>query len=201
MTCARTEEREQVKIGTIGDAKRRYRESAGDAAGYRDLISLLIDSGFRQTLRNDSYFDALVLTEVMYNRTKQSIRSLTGKGGEGFICELMNPFTRALERIHARGGTVKLIVLGDEQPQALCELAKRFSGTLRIAVAKPLSRLQHFIICDSRIVRLEDYHGELSDSTSAHEIKAEVFFNNSEKARMLESFFEAIWSSVSPLTS
>jgi hypothetical protein len=189
------------KIVTIEDAKKRYRESRDDDTGYRALVTLLIDSGFSRPFQNDSYYDALVLTEAMFERTNRDIRWLTGSGTDGFVCELQDAFVATLKRVQSVGGTVKLIMLSDQKPKLICDLMTQFPKTLQVALAKPLFKLQHFIVCDSKIVRAESPHQELTNASSAHEIKAEVFFNNPERASMLSTFFDAIWTSVQPVNA
>lgn len=61
------------KIVTIQDAINAYRGHNAEAEGYRSLVTFLSDSGFNQPFKNDSYYDALVLTEAMLNRTNHSI--------------------------------------------------------------------------------------------------------------------------------
>jgi|SRR5882724_3486813 len=191
--------RQDSKILTVKDAKQKYRESHADESGYRDLVTLLIDSGFPKPFKNDSYYDALVLTEAMFERSNREIRWLTGSGTDGFVVELYDTFVATLERIRAAGGKVRIVMLSDQRPVQICDLMKQFPDTLQVALAKPLSKLQHFIVCDSKIVRVENTHENLSDLSGAHEVKAEVYFNNPEKANMLNTFFDAIWTAVKPV--
>jgi hypothetical protein len=186
------------KIVTIQDAINAYKGHNAEAEGYRSLVTFLIDSGFDQPFKNDSYYDALILTEAMLNRANHSIKLLTGPACDGFYCAISDYFTQALERIQRAGGQVKMIILGDSYPKGLTELASKFAGTFEIALAKPFKDLQHFIVCDSKIVRIENIHGKLDGQSSAHEIKADVNFNDPAKGKMLETFFESIWSVVNP---
>jgi hypothetical protein len=189
----------RAEILTIEDAINAYRGSSAEAEGYRSLITLLIDAGFSQPFKNDSYYDALVLTEAMLNRSNHRIKLLTGPACDGFYSALSVHFMNALQRIHNAGGEVKMIILGTCFPPALGELVKKFPGTFQIALAKPLTKLRHFIVCDSKIVRVEEYHEELSANSGAHEIKADVNFNNPSQGKMLETYFDSIWSAVSPV--
>jgi hypothetical protein len=102
-----TERSEIGKIVSIQDAINAYRGGRNsEAEGYRDLVTLLIDSGFDQPFKNDSYYDALVLTEAMLKRTNKRIKLLTGSACDGFYSAISEHFIAALDRIHKAGGEV-----------------------------------------------------------------------------------------------
>lgn len=185
------------KIMTIRDAKIRYRQSCSEAEGYRKLIALVIDWGFDHSLNNDSYYDALVLTEAMFSHSKSSIKLITGSAADGFISELQLPFVKAIERVRAANGKVQMIIFGNEVTPSVMEIANKYPDTFQAAAVNPSSPIRHFIVCDSKMLRHEELHGDLTDETSAHEIKAEVNFNNPRKAKMLETFFDAMWAAIS----
>ena len=190
----------QHHIFTVGDAQEQFRNSTEQTTGYRDLITLLIDTGFDKPFQNDSYFDALVLTDVMFRRSKQSVEILTGPALDGFLCELKESFIELLKRLKEVGGKVRIIVLCDKKPEQLktLELMRQFPDTLNIAFGTQTKPLQHFIVCDSRIVRVENIHEPITKSTRADEIKAEVYFNDPQKARTLKTFFNAVWTTLKP---
>jgi hypothetical protein len=91
-----------------------------------------------------------------------------------------------------------MIVLGSHYPSALSGLAKKYGKTFQIALAKPVKPLQHFIVCDSKIIRIENCHPDLNCESGAHEVKAEVNFNDLARGNMLEIFFDSVWSVLNP---
>lgn len=184
---------------TVQEAQERYVETKEATSGFRELIGLLINSGFTHPFSNDSYLDALNLTEVMLSHTNSDLLFLTGSGADGFLTHLTEPFRGALKRIENCKGQARIVILGDPMPSvpsALQKFQSEFSTSLKVATAKPLARLQHFIVCDSKIVRVEEYHEPLNNSSMASEIKAKVHFNNPSLANMLRTVFDGIWNVV-----
>lgn len=180
---------------TIARAKEIYRArgSQSVSADFRDLLCSAIDSKAKLAFDNHSYFDALFLTDIMFSRSQQQIRLLTGPKGDGFLSTLQKPFEAALERIRNSRGSVKIILLSTEVSPLLLDLQKRFPNVLEVFLAQASQKLNHFIVCDSTMARLEEPHGDLTPDTLATEIKAKVFFNSPEQATMLEGLFDAMW--------
>lgn len=184
---------------TVRAAAEQYeRANGGDSVSpaLREVINQLIDGNVKTEFSNDSYLDALVLTDVMFHRSTSSVRLLTGAGVDGFLGTLKTTFTETLERLKQSQGIVKIIVLGKELPAWLDELVKRYTGTLQICRAMPTTKIRHFIVCDSKMSRLEEVHDEISDETDATTIKARVSFNEPGRAQVLENYFDMLWNTV-----
>lgn len=190
------------KIVTVEDALAAYKqgkESNLSAEGYRSLdrslVDFLIDAGVGQAFSNDSYFDALVLTEAMLDRTNHQVKIVTGCGCGGFYSALFPHLTTALDRIRISGGHAKMIVAtrNSEYPEWLDALSREYDGVFSIGIVAPSDQVPHFIVCDGKIVRSERPHGELTKHSSAHEIKADVYFSSPDHGRILETSFDALW--------
>ena len=87
-----------------------------------------------------------------------------------------------------------MIVMSHQYPEWLKALVEDFNGTFEIACVNSNQREKHFIVCDSKMVREEELHGELTLSSKADLVKAKVNFNEPSKGKYLESLFESIWS-------
>jgi hypothetical protein len=180
---------------TIKDAIALYSqpESSGHSPALRELINYMIDQNIKTEFENDSYLDALTLTELMFRRSTKSIRMLTGPQGDGFLAALKKPFREALDRITSTGGKVQIVVLGQAN-SCLDTLQKEFPATLFVRQAKSANPLKHFTVCDTRMARVEQLHAELTSDTPASEIKARVCFNDPVQAKALEDGFDRIWN-------
>jgi len=189
-----TEVTEPQPGATIAQAISNYKAKAltRDAC-VNELVSAVVEQDAKITLPNHCYEHALEYTERMLSNTHQSINILTGDGQGSFYGTLIDHLIEALERIRASGGTAKMIVLSSAYPAWLEALAQEFPNTLALARLNATEPMEHFIVCDSKIVRLEQIHGELGPDSPADSIKATVTFNELDKGRELEQRFEALW--------
>ncbi len=184
---------------TIAEAQKRYRELGRESVypGYRDVVERLVRDNFRGEIPNDSYADALFLTDVMFSNSKTSVRMLTGDGCDGFFETLESSLSAMLFRLKQSGGFFKIIVLAEKMPQTLDRYCREYSGTLDASLGRATQQMKHFIVCDSAVSRMEQPHGELTPETLATEIKATVSFSNPVSAKRLESYFDALWGVLS----
>lgn len=184
---------------TVADAVTLYQANGGGSASpaLREVINQLIDGNVKTEFENDSYLDALTLTDVMFHRSNTSVRLLTGPGLDGFLGVLEKTFIDLLERLKKTGGFVRILLLSKDVPQWLSDLAKQYERTLTIHRALPIKPMPHFIVCDSKMSRQEEVHGPISDASDATAIKARVSFNEASKAEVLENYFDLMWKSVS----
>src|SRR6185437_2955011 len=178
---------------TIEQAIANYKAKSAARDDFKKLASAVIEQNAKITLSNDCYETALGYTERMLSDTHESINILTGDGQGKFYATLIEHLTAALERIRVSGGTAKMIVLSSTYPEWLKALAQEFPNTFTLARLNTTEPMAHFIVCDSKIVRLEKIHGELTPDSTADSIKATVIFNEPEKGRELEQKFAALW--------
>jgi hypothetical protein len=185
---------------TIEQAKAAY-TSCGGQWPFRLLLRKIIEDGARTEFDNDSYLDALFLTELMLERSKFQVRILSGPQADSFLSALRTPFEQALNRVAKTNGFVRIILLGPEVPLSLRDLQYRHPSVLSVALAKSESPVRHFIVCDTAMARFEEIHGELQPDTPAREIKAKVYFNDPDKSRWLEGFFDSAWTRLKQATA
>jgi len=102
-------------------------------------------------------------------------------------------------RIRKNNGKARIIVVNGTANE-LEPLKKKYAGTFEVALgtASKGSRVSHFIVCDSDMVREEEYHDVLTDESSADLIKAKVYCSNRVKADGLSLIFDGIWEKLSP---
>jgi hypothetical protein len=188
-------------IKTIADAIELYKRDRLESvcAGYKEAIELIIKNKIEDPLKNDSYLDALYLTEMMFNKTNNQALILTSNGVDHFIEALGESFEKMLERIGKVGGKVKMIILDGSVNQLLSTLLLKFNHVLEIkpGETKDGAIVNHFIACDSNMIRVEKPHGKLDPTSDISSIKADVYFNNENETQRTISFFNAAWRIVS----
>ena len=183
---------------TIKDAIDEYEEacSKNTTPPLSEIISALIERGYDQPFQNDSYLDALCLTHVMVNRTFSSMRVLTGGGGSvGFWKTLTTPFKDAACRLEKLNGSIQFIVLN---PKAECqaafdEIKSEHPKVFDFVLANSTNSISHFMVCDSRMVRLEQPHDPIVETSPADCIKAQVTFKSPGLAERYEGLFTSLW--------
>jgi hypothetical protein len=187
---------------TIGDALDWYGRDDGivRSSALREVINLMIQGNVKTDFENDSYLDALVLTEVMFNRANRSIQLFTGPGCEKFLQTLQQSFVNMLERFKnsEAGGTARIIMVADKKPDFLVNLESRYRGTLEVVLARAAETIGHFFVCDAKMARVEKPHALLTEKTPINAVQAQVSFNNPIAGKMLETRFEAYWNVVKP---
>jgi hypothetical protein len=183
---------------TVAEAVNLYQANGGGSASpaLREVINQLIDGNVKTEFENDSYLDALTLTDVMFHRTNKSVRLLTGPGADGFLGVLKATFVEMLERLKNSGGFVRILLLSNEVPGWLKGLTQQYDKTLTIRCALAAEPVEHFIVCDTKMARQEEVHGAISKESKATAIKARVSFNKPGQAEVLESYFDSMWKKV-----
>jgi len=183
---------------TIGVAQRIYLDTTKSAAhsALRSVIGTMIDKDIRTEFENDSYLDALILSEMMFARSVKSVKMLTGDGCDTFLQTLGDSFIGTLKRLQAIGGKMRVLMVATEIPKFISDAQAKFNTTLEVALlrVKPQTQVPHFLVCDSRMARVEKPHGPLTNDTPADAIQASVHFNNPSRSELLESRFDAFWS-------
>lgn len=193
-------DKNEVNVLTIDAATLQWHERGANAVypAYRTLITQMIDSGRQTEFNNDSYLDALFLTDLMLHRAQKEIRFLSGAQADGFLASLKDALVGALERIKKNNGFVRVILLGNGTPPLFSELKTKYEGTFDFSLAKANAEVQHFISCDSILARLEEPHAPLTGATPADKIRAKVYFNEPEQAKRLEHWFDYAWAVLRP---
>jgi len=159
------------------------------------LAEMAIDHELPELIENHCYADALFLTDLMFQHSKKSIDILTGNCGGEFLRTLSKNFTDAIGRIAARGGMVRVIQLNPTaKAEFFPELRKKYPGTFEFRFGSSKTEIKHRIVCDQKMVRLEDIHGEIKEKTDPNTINANVWFKNTVEAKKHSAYFEAVWN-------
>lgn len=184
---------EPVNIGSVQMWYEQHASIVANSA-LRKVINQMIDEKIRTEFDNDSYMDALILNEIMLDRSSKSVRMLTG-GCAFFLETLREAFTKAFERLHAANGKIWILVVGTEIPPFLAEAKAKYADTLEVATAQARNehKVEHFIVCDSVMARVEEPHPKLEKDTPINAVKAKVSFNDSSRAKFYEDRFDAVW--------
>ena len=149
-------------------------------------------------LANDTYFNALEYTDLMFYRTLSNIRMFSGGDGDGFLSTLYSSFERALAKIKKAKGFARIILISNEIQPALKEIQGRHADVLEIIPAKVKEgvELSHYIVCDDNMLRDEQLHDILTPETDIREIKASVYFDNEAKSKNFAEKFDDLWKSL-----
>jgi hypothetical protein len=165
----------------------------------RDVINLTIDKGIRTEFDNDSYPDALVLTSVMFDRARKSIRMLSGGGCEMFLTTIRDSFESAVDRLSRTGGSVKIVMMAETTPKFVEDLKAKYPKTLETGNARlndPAAPIAHFVVCDSTMARIEKPHPPLTPKSSINDVQAKVYYNDPSRAAAQEARFNGYWEAL-----
>jgi hypothetical protein len=180
---------------TIKDAVEIYtRRSKEETTVLRQAVNSMIENKIRTDFNNDSYIDALVLTEIMFDRSNKSLRIFTGDAEGGFFRVLVKHLRTAIERIEQNNGIVRFIVLSKTIPGCLTELISYFPKSFQVLRAAASRDVRHFIVSDGKMARLEEPHIALTENSPANSIKAKVFYNEPAISGYLETQFDSMWN-------
>lgn len=164
---------------------------------------------------NDTYFHALFLSEIMFSNTKESLRILSGCDIVRFLRTLHDSFIACCKEIAKNNGIIKIVALtpsSERFEKCKSELHAFFKeikeecpsidgkifGVLKILpseMAKSVlngtnTTLSHYIVSDSKMLRIESPHGVLAEDHPASSIKAKVFFNTPNTAIDIANSFD-----------
>jgi hypothetical protein len=181
---------------TVAEAVKLYssRVDEKSSSALRQAVNIAIDNKIRMDFSNDSYADALVLTEIMFQRTSHRLCVFTGDAEGGFFGILLKYLDAALQKIQCNNGSARFIVLSKDIPQCLTGLILKFPKTLQVMRASSKGGVvHHFIAADSTMARVEEPHKPLTQESKADEIKAKVYYNEPNIAEYFEKQFEDIW--------
>lgn len=148
-------------------------------------------------LSNDSYADALFLTDVMLQETMTNLSVLTGDCVDRFLDVLRKPFEAAVRRIQNVGdGAVRFILLDSTRVPALLKELKdnKFPVEWKFGRTADGATVTHFIVSDDRMLRDEKEHERgLTGKSLASAIQADVYFNSPMYAKLRQEYFNSIW--------
>jgi hypothetical protein len=165
----------------------------------REAMNTLAEIESTEPLHNDSYVDALFLTDIMLQRTYRTMDVLTGNCVDQFFDVLSTNFVNALDRIkNMKDGLARFIILdSDGKVPAFLQKFINAGYPIKIHFAKsvPDAKVSHLIVCDKKMVRDEEYHDELVDieNIPASAIRADVYLNSPIDARIKTDYFDGLW--------
>ena len=186
-----------LTIGEANEALKKIFEHEGSFPLFDDLATFARRND-SDSFNNDSYVDAVLLTRYMFNHTNESLCMLTGHGGEiEFLETIKKSFVNMLARIREAGQCARIIFLADHVPDFVKNGDfKPFWGTTlkcctgRVVGGKPI---QHYIVCDSNMVRIEEPHKEITKDSPINVIKAKMYFDSKVIATAHKNAFDSIW--------
>lgn len=180
---------------TIEQAQHLYKKY-GDGAvnsNYKGLIDDLIDNDVELSFSNDSYLDALFLSQKMLDRTRHNFDLVCGVSTGKFFEILREHVFNCLENLKTNKGLLRVIALGEEAPHIFEEIGEKYPDQFSFRLAAPNDKVLHFMTADDRMVRIEEAHPPLESGMLASKIKAKVTFDDPSLARLYRNIFEKGW--------
>ena len=187
----------------IGEAQQEYGKSGPECIDrdYRDLVQIFIKYRLKEEIPNSNYLHFLYLTDLMFQNSTRRIWMLNGPGKEGWLDILKQNLDDAIGRIKKAKGTLRAVFLSEKLPQTIVDLQSKYGNTVvQLATAKGSPGLGHFIVCDDRMLRLEQPHEELTPDMDSDKIVASVYLNNPFKTEAVANYFSSIWEALKPAT-
>ena len=190
----------------IGQVIKLYREHGHQyyGAALHEAMLQFADKEVNEPLNNDSYADALFLTDIMLQKTFHNLDVLTGRCVGQFFSVLKDSFVEALKRIKNLGGRARFILVDtDSVMPAVFEELRNEGYPILVTFAKTVgdAKVSHYIIADEKMLRDEEYHGEISEESAASDIRAKVYLNSPIYARAKQVRFDSVWDKLNPRTT
>lgn len=162
---------------------------------YRDLVSTFRRLRLKVPIPNTDYLHGLYLIDLVFQNTNRNIRMLNGIGESSWLDVLKDSLVKTLGRIKERGGCLKAIFIGEGQPPDIFfQLRERFGkDVVKYIVARANRSPRHFIACDGRMLRLEEFHELITQKTPSDKIIADVYLNNPNRTKLKEKEFDEMW--------
>ena len=188
-----------LTIGEANDALKKIFEHECSFPLFDDLATFARRND-SDSFNNDSYIDAVLLTRYMFNHTNESLCMLTGHGGEiDFLKTIEKSFARMLERIREAGHSARIVFLADHIPGFIKEgIFKPFweDKTLKCCTGRVVGDkpVQHYIVCDSNMIRIEEPHAGITKDSPINIIKAKMYFDSKALASAHRNVFDRMWN-------
>ncbi len=193
--------RENINQTTIGEIQDIFIKLGHEHFVNKGIVTtfklLRQNSSYNTLINNDSYLDALMLTEGMFSITNNNLRILTGGASDvSFFDVLKDSLKSALERITSNSGIAKIIVLDGMIPKELKKLQSEYN-VLKIAKGRKKNNISigHMIVADS-MVREEIEHEPINLKSKANLINAKIYPNNEPLASIKRNLFDSYWKVV-----
>ena len=194
-------EKDQTGKVTIADSLALYKKDRESIRYDTDQwIAMVQAANLTTPLENSTYLHALSLTDGMMRRIRYRFLMLTGACGNSFVSALKDTVELMLWRIRVNQGDARVIVINGDAG-ILNNFAGRYQDVLSVceATADNDVPFSHFIVGDYGMVRQEEPHPILNDTSPADSIKAKMYFSNHEKVGLFTETFDSYWRQVSPV--
>ena len=190
----------------IGQVIKLYKEHGHQYYGSALHKAMLqyADTEVNEPLNNDSYADALFLTDIMLQKTNRSLCVLTGNCVGQFLSVLNDSLIGALKRIKNLKGKARFILVDtDGKVPEFLKTLKAAGYPISVTFAKAVNnaKVSHYIIADGKMLRDEKYHEELTDESAASDIRASVYLNSPVHAQSKQVRFDSVWEQLNPTES
>jgi hypothetical protein len=203
-------------INTVSDAVEFYNSNTDEKEKLLATIKSAIDENAPvdskdelnsgTLIQNHNYANALMLTQVMFERTTKELRILCGSDVIKFLHILKGSFVEACKKIITNNGFVKIISVLTENKSNASDFTSFINEIHEIsdlrdlnietisAYLAPGKEINHFIVSDDQNLRLEEPHPIIREDSGADSIKADVYFNNIKRASVAIRRFDDLFT-------
>ncbi len=184
---------------TIGQVQEYYLAQRYHGSTIASILDKISSKENNYPINNDSYVDALELTDYMFSRTKKSLKILTGLFGGEFLSALKN-FPATIQRLKNQEKPAKIIIIetlteNETNRKKRKSYFSKFKDDIdiRYGYVNEDAIINHMILADDTMARHEKFHKELTKDSPAESIKADVFLNSPIINQIHTEYFDKVW--------
>lgn len=163
----------------------------------------------------DTFLHALFLTELMLDHTNYSLRIFSGHNIAEVLIVLEDAFLNACKNIASHEGKVRIITAVNAQTYEKTRAKlKMVADNVRQQIKDKLNQEidlwctcyvlepdevmspPHFIVCDSKMLKIEANHLPLPKDSDIPGILSQFYFNDGTKTRTMEKEFDNLYTSL-----
>ncbi len=175
----------------------------------------LDDANIGEFLKVDTFIHTLFLTEVMFDKTNYNLRIFSGHNIAEVLIALENSFLNVCENIASHKGKVRIITAVNAQTYEKTRAKlKMVADNIRQQIRDKLNREidlwctcyfmepnevispPHFIVCDSKMLKIEANHLPLPKDSDIPGILSQFYFNDEDKSKLFEQRFDDLYVSL-----
>ena len=173
---------------------------------YREMVDEKLSTNSSEIFGNFSPEHAGYIIAQFISKAERSIEILSGCFADTFYENIaIEPLLeRAAERLKEKKGQIRIITINGINCEKLKSMTDRINRKTADSViyiparCKDPKSVNHFMVVDDKLYRLEEPHEIKFDGETPDYVKAEVCCNDPQKASALRSRFDSIWNIISP---
>ena len=172
---------------------------------YREMVDEKLSTNSSEIFGNFSPEHAGYIIAQFISKAQRSIEILSGSFADTFYegIDIEPLLKQAADRLQSNNGQIRIITINGERCNKLEAIANRINGENRQVIAyipaqcNDPDKVNHFMVVDDRLYRLEELHEVKPEGQTPECVKAEVCCNGPQKAAALRNRFDTVWNQIS----